>query len=273
VGTLRKVELQQGTPEWLAWRLGVLGASQAAAIIGECKYMTAYELWLEKTGRRQAFEGNDATRRGNEMEAPARAAYEVHRGFIEAPPTCVLHPHIDYIGASLDGLEPNLVILEMKYPSEASHLMAVNGQVPRHYWIQVQHQLMCVPGAPYANYWSYRKEGPALVRVEHDPAFQAKLLTAEIAFWDLVKTDVPPPLTADDAKLVEDSEIKRLVDRIMTIKDSTTKAAKQELDELKVSVIRMGGHNRVRCGKVQVSMSKTASGKDSYRLTIAKEGA
>lgn len=251
----------------------MLGASQAAAIIGECKFMTAYELWLEKTGRRQGFQGNDATKRGNDMEAPARAAYEVHRGFVDAPPTCVLHPTIDYIGASLDGVEPDLVILEMKYPSEASHQMARDGQVPHHYWIQVQHQLMCVPDAPYANYWSYRKEGPALVRVEHDLEFQAKLLKAEIAFWELVKADVPPPLTTDDAKVVEDPDMKRLCDRIMALKEQTTRAAKEELDEIKTTVIQVGGHNRIRCGRVLVSLLKTAKGTDSYRLTISKEGA
>ncbi len=271
----RIVFLDQNSPEWVKWRTTVIGASRAAAILGVCKFQTAYQLWCELTGRTPGFEGNAATAAGNAMEAPARATYEMNEGFIECPPTCVLHPSIDFIGASLDGLNLETMIpVEIKYPSEASHALALKGEVPHHYWVQVQHQLMCVPDAPMAHYVSHRPEGQVKIDVKHDLEFQAKLLEAEVAFWDLVKRDIAPPLTERDAKLVDDPEVQAICSELLSVKDKKDKASKIHADALKAQIVSRGGHNRIRCGSVLVSRSLTATGKDSYRLTVSgREGA
>jgi putative phage-type endonuclease len=272
MGRLRLVELVQGSPEWVAWRLKVLGASRTAAILGKCPYSTPYEVWCELTGRKPPFEGNEATERGKQMEDPARAAYEMHCGFIEARPVCVLHPTLDFIGASLDGLDLNTLIpVEIKYASERSHQLALSGEVPEHYFYQVQHQLLCVPEAPYAHYWSYRSENPALVEVQHNPKIQRLIEEGLCVFWELIRADIPPPLTEKDAKIVDDPEITKVCSMLLQLKDRTDKASKAEADTLKASIVEMGGHNKVRCGNVLVSRSITATGKTSYRLTVAKD--
>jgi len=270
----RIVTLIQGSPDWHAWRINVIGSSRAAAIIGVSKFQTAYELWCEMTGRRPGFEGNAATAQGNAMEPAARAAYEMNEGFIECPPICVLHPTIEFIGASLDGLNlESKIPVEIKYPGAESHSMAVNGEVPHHYWVQVQHILMCLPDAPMAHYISHRVDGQAKVEVHHDLEFQKKLLEAEIAFWDLLKQDIAPPLTERDAKLVDDPEVKAICSELLSVKDKKDKASKLHADALKAKIVALGGHNRVRCGNTLVSKSQAASGKDSYRLTVSsREG-
>lgn len=45
-----------------------LGASEVAAILGCNDNMTPLDVWLLKTGRKEAFEGNEHTRRGNRQE-------------------------------------------------------------------------------------------------------------------------------------------------------------------------------------------------------------
>lgn len=268
---MRVVDLDQRSEEWLKWRMGVLTASRSAAIMGESPHQTAYDVFLEMTGRKAGFKGNLATDRGEQVENPAKAAYEIHNGFIETVPVCVLHPTVDFIGASLDAIELDTYILaELKYPSEKSHESALLEIVPRHYWIQVQHQLMCVPEAPFGRYWSHRDDNPKQIQIDHDKQYQANLFEGLCAFNELLKADIPPPLTVDDAKFVEDAAVAEICNRLVLLKDQSGTKAKQESDELKALVIRMGAHNRVRCGNVLISVSQTKAGKDSYRMTVAK---
>lgn len=259
-------DLQQNTPEWLAWRMGKIGASSAAAVLGECKYQTAYGLWLVMTGRAEGFRGNEATDRGLEMEPKARASYEILNGFVEMLPTCVQHNEHEKIIASLDGLSfDGKTILEVKYPSQESHERALNGEVPRHYWIQCQHQLMLVPRAEACHYWSYREGNGALVKVVPDLEFQQFLLSAELAFLELVASDVAPSLTERDAKIVDDPAIINICEELLKLKEDKSKLAKVKSDQLKAEVIKLGGHNKIRCGGVLISQSQTG-----YRMTTAR---
>lgn len=260
----------QGTPEWIAWRALHLGASEAAAILGKSKFQTPYQLWCEKTGRAQGFEGNAATLRGSEIEAKARASYEVLNGFIDMPPECVEHPAYKFLSASLDGIsEDRKTILEIKYPSQESHDLALHGTVPEHYFIQCQHQLMCVPEAEVVHYWSYREGNGALVKVYPDLKLIEIIMKAEFAFWDLVQSDIAPPLTDKDAKLVDSGEVKNICEILISIKEDKSKSAKIKADELKSKVIKLGGHPRIRCGNVLITESKTKSGEQTFRMTIS----
>lgn len=205
------------------------------------------------------------------MENPAIATYEINKGFIETKPICLLHPTIDFIGASLDAICLDTMIpVEVKYPSEKSHALALAGEVPRHYWIQNQHQLMCVPDAQYLDYVSHRDDKQVIIPVQHDREFQFKLVASLTAFWDLVRSDVAPPLVDRDDKLVDDPDVVEICGRLIKLKEVDDKKAKDEMDALKIEVINLGGHPRVRCGGVLVTKSVAKSGKDSYRLTISK---
>lgn len=53
---------------WLEERRKTIGGSEIGAILGLNSFQSAYDLWLEKTGQREAFEGNQATEVGTELE-------------------------------------------------------------------------------------------------------------------------------------------------------------------------------------------------------------
>lgn len=262
-------KIVQGSPEWHQWRKGGIGASESAAILGVSPYSTPYQVWLEKTGRVKGFEGNFATERGNDLEGKARAKYELLT-MEDMPAALAQHPKFEILRASLDGLRSdNKLILEIKCPGAESHKMAIEGKVPEHYMIQIQHQL-AVTGADACHYfsYSYKDQSHALIEVLPDVEMQGKIVASALEFWNLVQSDRSPPLTDADAKEVWDDEVRELCFRLLNFQGTLSKT---EIDFLKAKVIQLGGHSKIRCGRVLVSKSVTKTGKDSYRLTISKE--
>lgn len=261
--------LTQGTTEWLDWRKQGIGASEMAAIIGVCPYSTPYKVWLEKTGRAQGFVGNFATQRGTELESKARARYEL-LSMEDMPPALAVHPKYEIVRVSLDGFRADgKKILEIKCLGKDSHALVVSGVVPTHYIPQVQYQLLAT-GADSCDFFSFgADESHGLIEVLPDLEYQAMLIASATAFWEShIKKDVAPPLTADDVKIVTDGEVAEICNRLATEKD---KLHEKLINQLKEKIILLGGHNKIRCGKVLVTVSKTKAGADSYRLTIAKD--
>ena len=60
--------IEQGTSEWLNWRKGVIGASDAPTIMGENPWKSPTYLLDEKLGNHKEWGGNEATREGNRLE-------------------------------------------------------------------------------------------------------------------------------------------------------------------------------------------------------------
>ncbi len=134
--------LEQRGPEWLSWRLRGIGSSDAPVIVGDSPWNTAKTLWEVKTGRRGEEPDNLAKRRGRELEATARAAYEAEVGE-QMEPHCLIHDQFDWMRASLDGLSfDGSLLLEVKCPLKLrDHQTALEGKIPEHYYAQLQHQL------------------------------------------------------------------------------------------------------------------------------------
>jgi len=260
--------MQQGTNEWLEWRKKGVGASESAAILGVCPHNTPTDVFLDKTNRAQAFEGNMATQRGQDLEGKARAMYELI-SMEDMPPAVAVHPKYEILRASLDGLRSDRKkILEIKCPGAESHQMAKMGAVPPHYMIQIQHQL-AVTGADSCDYFSYSyKDGSyALVEVFPDLELQAKIVIAALDFWNKhIIPDVAPPLTDRDVKSVDD--IPEVVSICKQLESDSKIMKKAALDELKAQAITLGGHPKIKCGNVKISCVNRA-GKFSYhKLTI-----
>jgi putative phage-type endonuclease len=58
--------------EWLQLRRGSIGGSEVAAILGQSKYKTPYQVWLEKTGRARFDGSSPVTEFGHLMEPHLR---------------------------------------------------------------------------------------------------------------------------------------------------------------------------------------------------------
>jgi putative phage-type endonuclease len=181
------IELEQNTPEWLAWREQGIGGSDACAVMGDSPWTTPDEMLDIKLGRARVEE-NDAMRRGKRLEPEARRMYETIRG-VEVRPACAVHPNFPWLRASLDGLSlDGKTVLEIKCPGKWPHWQAIyRKKYPQYYKAQIQHQLL-VTGAERVHYFSYRPDDPSvppcgLVTVLPDRAYMERLFLRLKAFW------------------------------------------------------------------------------------------
>lgn len=193
---MKIIQLDQRTPAWHSWRAGIIGGSDAPAIMGVSPWTTIHKLWELKTGRREPSPDNPAMARGRAMEPEALEAWSAHTGEL-AIPMCVQHEELEFVGASLDGATfDGGLLVEIKCPGEKDHEFAAETRkVPRKYWPQNQHQMACVREAEVLHYWSYRPRHATprvLIEVRRDQAYIDDMLDKENRFWEAVKGDYPP---------------------------------------------------------------------------------
>lgn len=180
-------DLEQGTEEWFAVRLGIPTASRFADIYtstgksasGQDRYLhTLAAEWL-MGGKVETYQ-NEHMIRGNELEPEARAFYEFESGF-EVEQTGFITTDDGMIGGSPDGLTEDGG-LEIKCPTPQVHVeYLLKGKCPAKYYPQVQ-GLMFLTGKEHWDFVSYHPDMPQqlVVRVERDEKW-IEGFTAEIA--------------------------------------------------------------------------------------------
>lgn len=189
--------IKQNTKEWLEMRKKKIGASDAPIIMGDSPWKTEYKLWEEKLGLAPPPKMNFAMKRGHEQEPIALQTYNEYTGNCSNPEV-VFNKKNDWMMASLDGLSLDRnTIVEIKCPGVVDHNLAKKGKVPEKYRAQLQHQLATID-LNQLHYFSYKDCDFALVEVERDPDYVAKLLKKEIEFWKKLKNIEPPALSDKD---------------------------------------------------------------------------
>jgi len=184
------LDVAQGSPEWIAARVGIPTASQFGRILtpktmklgaGAKTYMM--ELLAEwMIGAALDGEVTAFMERGTELEDKAVEFYEFQR---EVETTAVGFCLTDdgRCGASPDRLVGEDGGLEIKCPSATVHVSYLMGDMGK-YNAQIQGG-MWVTGRQWWDFLSYNPEmPPALVRVERDEEFIGKLADAMETFLD-----------------------------------------------------------------------------------------
>ena len=239
---MKIVQLVQGSPEWLAYRLSRRNASETAAVLGISPWTTPYQLWLLKTGR-AVTTVTSAMRHGTDTEPAARAAYEAQTG-------CVMQPlvleHKGY-SASLDGITfDHDLILEIKCPVRGSRSDlwsdVAAGNVPEHYALQVQHQLM-VSDAPMAHLWVFDGQRGLLHEIPRDEAVIERIKAGWEAFQVFMDTDTPPPLTDADTVQRSDTFWKDAAAAFASAK-ANADAADEALTAARDALVKLAVHPR-----------------------------
>lgn len=261
--------LIQGTDEWHQHRLLYRNASETAAVMGVSPWLSPYQLWEIKTGRR-VQETNFAMQRGTELEPQARLAYEEMTGNIMEPLVMVSG---DY-SASLDGVSlSGDLILEVKCPvkgrSSETWLEAEAGKVQPHYYWQLQHQLM-VSGAAKADFYVFEGEEGIVVEVFPNSDDIEQLREGWDRFWEFIRTDSAPPLTAMDTVIRNDEEWRLAAEEFVAHKQAAEQAAKAA-ERAKSRLAGLTQHNNERGFGVAVcKFWKGSSGKQEVRVTLLK---
>jgi putative phage-type endonuclease len=186
---------EQGSPEWLASRLGRPSASNFGRLVtGNGKPSSSAESYINEmiaerlTGRSKPFYTNEHMERGNALEPEAREAYEFITDLEVVETGFILHDSEEF-GCSPDGLVAEQGGLEIKCPSDSVHVSYLRaGKVPAKYYQQVQ-GCMWITGREWWDFMSYHPEMPhLLVRAHRNEKYiEAMAEQVEAAVETIVK--------------------------------------------------------------------------------------
>jgi putative phage-type endonuclease len=240
-----KIDFAQGTPEWLAWRMGGIGASDAPVIEGTSPYQTIRQLALEKMGRSVATESDPSKEfifaKGHRTEALIRKQFQELIND-EIQPVCFQHSEIEYLRASLDGFSQSHGVLEAKLVGKEVLSKALNdGEIPAHHYTQMQHQF-AVSGADVGQWFGHDgASNGALIEVRANPEAIKRLLGLEHTFWANVKAGIVPPLSDLDYLFPDDLNF------LVALRDAKELAenAKAQFETLRAQAAEFYGHSKV----------------------------
>ena len=98
---------QSFSAEQLEQRRQTLGASEIPVVAGLVPFKSPIQLWMEKRGLVQSFEGNEFTEWGNRLESVVADAYAEKRGVAVHRSASVVHPIDTWMSATPDRLVMN----------------------------------------------------------------------------------------------------------------------------------------------------------------------
>ena len=159
------VELEQGSPEWHAWRSDGIGATNAKVAMG--KHGKGFDKLLR-------------------VKAEARTKYISRTGTI-VKPVCVQSTKYKWLRASLDGLtEDHSAAVEIKCGARVYEIADETASIPDYYYPQTQH-ILAVTGLWSLDFWCHWPGSPdLLVNVPRNDDYIKNLLEKEEAFWNMV---------------------------------------------------------------------------------------
>ena len=195
-------QLEQGGTEWLQARAGILTASTIGQLITDKTVKPANNdrargrhatLIAERiTGHVEPVIPNRAMTRGTLLEDEARREYVKRTGIdVEQIGFARLDADTYTLGASPDGLIDTDGGLEIKCPTQKTHIQTVlTGEIPTYNRAQVQAS-MFVTGRNYWDFCSYLPGEPLyIIRDYPDPRWQTAILEAAEQFETIARSQV-----------------------------------------------------------------------------------
>ena len=185
-------DIIQGSPEWMAARLGRVTASKIADVMAKGRSgapsatranYVAQLVAGRLSGRAADGFTNAAMQWGTETEPQARACYTMATGNAVAEVGFVPHPSIDMTGASPDGLIGDDGLIEIKCPNTATHIETLmGGAIADKYLKQMLFQMACT-GRAWCDFVSFDPRMPdemqlSIQRVHRDGAAIVEIETA-----------------------------------------------------------------------------------------------
>jgi putative phage-type endonuclease len=204
----------QGSTAWLEARKKFRNASETADVMG-CGFNSPKRLKRIKAGLEEVFV-NAAMRRGNDLEDKVRA-------YAEERFKTMFSPQVWENGkyrASLDGLSfDQKTLIEIKV-SDITYNDIMDGEVPRKYMLQMQHQFYCCPAEKgWLVAYSPTLDAYASVEVEYNHDIFEQI---QIAWDKFDKMEVPDAeyTVTEDVRYLELDEryaaLKKMIDDYST---------------------------------------------------------
>lgn len=269
--------MEQNTSEWLQWRKKGIGASDTPIILGVSRFKTPFILWNEKLGLIKEQGDSFITDLGHRFEPIARSEFALKEG-IDLEPLAVQHADIEWLRASLDGLNAEeKVFAEIKYiGQEKFDQVKETGQPLEEHFPQLQHQFAVVGKdhrCVYIVYTLNEKKNELKdihwIWPEIDEEYiQKTMFPAVEKFWKNLQTQTPPKLIDKDVVQVRGK--KRLANKYVSIKKKISELEGQ-LEEVKEEILTCSKHPNFAIGDVKVTKS-VSKGRVKYSAIKELEG-
>ena len=242
---MKELSVNQNTNEWLESRKTKIGSSDVAAILGISPWKTAFELWEVKTGKKEPEDNKYIFERGHRSEDEARVKFTKAYG-IEVPPLVVQKEDLEYCQVSLDGInKEKKIVVEFKLVGrEVYKTILEGGDIPPHYYAQVQYQLLAtgynhayLVASTMPKLKSESKVNPfytgiAVKKIDLDLKFIEKIVDACNKFYKCMIKNTPPELSNNDYKPIKKKAAKELCDKFILAKKAYDEAT-NKLKEIK----------------------------------------
>lgn len=245
--------------DWLTIKKETIGSSEATIACGISQWKSPYELFLEKTGRKEPDDVNDSMILGKLLERPLVEFWAIKTGHRPIKGTfrdiVYKHPVHPFISCTPDVFfihesTGKKWLLEVKNPD--------NRRVdePDKSWIiQLTYQMGICGIKKGALLWSYPQRGVYFLYQEFD--FNQELfdsiIYAVIEFWtEYVQKDVPPPLSnasdvlyqypiEEEGKVIEGSEALSMtyyeMKQLQDIINTNTKILEKHKNDVKLFML------------------------------------
>lgn len=266
--------------DWLESRTKGIGGSDAGAICGLNPYMSAIDVYMEKTGQAKSKKINEAMRQGSDLEEYVAKRFEESTGKrVRRRNVVFQHDKYDWMIANIDrDVIGEDAILECKTASPFTAGKWKDG-IPESYEIQCHHY-MAVTGAAKCYLACLVLGQDFIIReILRDEEVIRNLISIELNFWEnyVLKRQLPPPdgsdAAADAIKIIYadsnpeqvitlagyEPKIQRLeeIEAMIAVLEPEKEQIKQEI------MIEMGEAETAFCGDRRFSWKKQAG-----RVTI-----
>jgi putative phage-type endonuclease len=188
--------IEQGSPEWVAIRLGRATGSRIGDVMAQGKSGAPSasranyraQLVAERlTGVMVEGYTSEAMERGKEVEIDAKRAYSFRTGRQIAEAGFYHHPTISMSGASPDGLVGDDGLVEVKCPNTSTHIDTLRGgSIPRAYQLQMLWEMVCA-GRQWCDFVSFDPRLPesmtlSITRVNRNAEWLAEVEAEVVKF-------------------------------------------------------------------------------------------
>ncbi len=262
-----RLDIQQGTSEWLKLRKEKVTATDAGVILG-FGYESPYNLWEKKMSLKPEATQTELMKRGQLLEPIAREQLCSQLG-IKLTPAVVISDERPWQMASLDGLsDDNQVMVEIKCGLKTCEA-AKAGVIPDYYRAQLQHQ-MCVMALPMMLFFTFDGHSSNIIEVKRDDNFIDEMIVKEHEFYKCIDNFEPPALTDRDYVIRNDEDWKRVAEMWLNSKELAKKYADNE-EHLRQMLIDLAGSSNVKGAGVKVAKSVRKGSIDYKSISQLKE--
>jgi putative phage-type endonuclease len=187
--------------EWLAFRRGSIGGSEAAALVGLSRWASPFTVWADKLGMTEAKPENEAMRIGKDLEEYVAKRWceatgkKVRRenNFLVNPDYPFAHATVDRLVIGEDaGLECKTTTLDYDFSA---------GKIPDWYYAQCVHYMATLGfDRMYLAILDLRHRKFYWFKIERNEEEVKSLMEQEERFWnDHVLKQIPPETDGSEA--------------------------------------------------------------------------